>query len=340
MALRSSISPVPRPTTSRCAILPCHRGWKLNEYGLFLRQAAHCGFNGRGNLQEARTEFIPPELARIAARSRSAAANKLPHLVTRADIRGDLHVHSDWTDGTASIEVMAKAAQARGYEYIALTDHSRRVAMAHGLDPSRLGRHGREIDRLNERLDGLTILKGIEVDILKDGQLDLPDASLAKLDIVVAAVHSYFDLPREEQTARMIRAMNNRRVSIIAHPTGRLIGEREPYDIDMERVIAAARDLSCHLEVNSQPDRLDLNDNYIHAAKQAGVSAGDLHRCAFSRCLRVHTVRHRSSATRLADCRRRDQYEIARGVAQIVAALVYRIWSLSKPQVRRLCLPR
>ena len=161
--------------------------------------------------------------------------------MTRADIRGDLHVHSDWTDGTAPSKRWPKAAQARGYEYIALTDHSRRVAMTHGLDPARLTRQGREIDRVNARLHGLTILKGIEVDILKDGRLDLPDASLAKLDVVVASVHSYFDLPREAQTERVIRAMNNRHVSIIGHPTGRLIGEREPYDIDMERVIAAAR---------------------------------------------------------------------------------------------------
>ena len=269
--------------------LAVHRGWKLNEYGLFSGRRRIAGLTEEEIYRKLGLEFIPPELREDRGEIALAAANKLPHLVTRADIRGDLHVHSDWTDGTASIEVMAKAAQARGYEYIALTDHSRRVAMTHGLDPSRLGRHGREIDRLNERLDGLTILKGIEVDILKDGRLDLPDASLAKLDIVVAAVHSYFDLPREEQTARMIRAINNPRVSIIAHPTGRLIGEREPYDIDMERVIAAARDFSCHLEVNSQPDRLDLNDNYIHAAKQAGVTLAistDAHSVDAYECIR------------------------------------------------------
>ena len=269
--------------------LAVHRGWKLNEYGLFSGRRRIAGLTEEEIYRKLGLEFIPPELREDRGEIALAAANKLPHLVTRADIRGDLHVHSDWTDGTASIEVMAKAAQARGYEYIALTDHSRRVAMTHGLDPSRLGRHGREIDRLNERLDGLTILKGIEVDILKDGRLDLPDASLAKLDIVVAAIHSYFDLPREEQTARMIRAINNPRVSIIAHPTGRLIGEREPYNIDMERVIAAARDLSCHLEVNSQPDRLDLNDNYIHAAKQAGVTLAistDAHSVDAYECIR------------------------------------------------------
>jgi len=247
------------------------RGWKLNEYGLFSGRRRIAGATEEEIYKKLGLAFIPPELREDRGEVALAAANKLPHLVTLADIRGDLHVHSDWTDGTASIETMARAAQARGYEYIALTDHSRRVAMAHGLDPAQLSRHNHEIDRLNERLNGLTVLKGIEVDILKDGRLDLPDSSLAKLDIVVAAVHSYFDLPREEQTARVIRAMNNRYVSIIGHPTGRLIGEREPYDIDMERVIAAARELGCHLEINAQPERLDLNDVYIHAAKQAGV---------------------------------------------------------------------
>ena len=248
-----------------------HRGWKLNEYGLFSGKRRIAGATEEEIYKKLGLAFIPPELREDRGEVALARTNTLPTLVTRADIRGDLHVHSDWTDGTASIEAMAKAAQAQGYAYIALTDHSRRVAMAHGLDPARLTRQSHEIDRLNDRLHGLTILKGIELDILKDGTLDLPDADLAKLDIVVAAIHSYFDLPRETQTERMIRAMKNPYVSIIAHPTGRLIGGREPYDIDMERVIAAARELGCHLEVNAQPDRLDLNDMYIRAAKQAGV---------------------------------------------------------------------
>ena len=252
--------------------LAVHRGWKLNEYGLFSGRRRIAGSTEEEIYKKLGLAFIPPELREDRGEIALAAANQLPRLVTREDIRGDLHVHSDWTDGTAPIAAMAEAAQARGYAYIALTDHSRRVAMAHGLDPARLSRQAKEIDRQNECLNGLTILKGIEVDILKDGRLDLPDTSLAKLDVVVAAVHSFFDLPRAAQTDRVIRAMTNRHVSIIAHPTGRLIGEREPYDIDMERVIAAARDLGCHLEVNSQPERLDLNDNYIHAAKQAGVT--------------------------------------------------------------------
>ncbi len=247
------------------------RGWKLNEYGLFSGRRRLAGATEEEIYEKLGLAFIPPEMREDRGEVALAKTRTLPLLVTRADIRGDLHVHSDWTDGTASIEAMAKAAQAQGYAYIALTDHSRRVTMAHGLDPARLTRQGREIDRLNERLHGLTILKGIELDILKDGTLDLPDTALAKLDIVVAAIHSYFDLPRQAQTDRMIRAMRNPHVSIIAHPTGRLLGEREPYDIDMERIIAAARDLRCYLEVNAQPERLDLSDMHVHAAKQAGV---------------------------------------------------------------------
>ena len=248
-----------------------HRRWKLNEYGLFSGKRRIAGLTEEEIYKKLGLAYIPPEMREDRGEIALAQANELPALVTLADIRGDLHVHSDWTDGTASIEAMAEAAQAQGYQYIALTDHSRRIAMAHGLDPARLNKQSREIDRINARLRGLTILKGIEVDILKDGSLDLPDSSLAKLDIVVAAVHSFFDLPREAQTDRVIKAMGNTHVSIIAHPTGRLIGQREPYEIDMERIIAAAHAMGCHLEINAQPERLDLNDLHIHAAKQAGV---------------------------------------------------------------------
>jgi len=247
------------------------RGWKLNEYGLFSGKRRIAGLTEEDIYQKLGLAYIPPEMREDRGEVALAQAGDLPVLVTQADICGDLHVHSDWTDGTASIEAMAQAAQAKGYRYIALTDHSRRVAMAHGLDPARVSKQAREIDRINAQLRGLTILKGIEVDILKDGSLDLPDACLAKLDVVLASVHSYFDLPRDTQTDRVIKAMNNPHVSIIAHPTGRLIGQREPYEIDMERVLAAARASGCHLEINSQPERLDLNDLHIQAAKQAGV---------------------------------------------------------------------
>ena len=247
------------------------RGWKLNEYGLFSGRRRIAGSTEEEIYRKLGLSYIPPEMREDRGEVALAQAGDLPVLVARADIRGDLHVHSDWTDGTASIEAMAQAAQAKGYQYLALTDHSRRVAMAHGLDPARVGKQAREIDCINRQMRSFTILKGIEVDILKDGSLDLPDSCLAKLDIVLASVHSYFDLPRDSQTDRVIKAMSNPHVSIIAHPTGRLIGQRDPYDIDMERVIATARTTGCHLEINSQPERLDLNDLYIKAAKQAGV---------------------------------------------------------------------
>jgi len=247
------------------------RDWKLNEYGLFSGKRRIAGATEEEVYKKLGLAFIPPELREDRGEIALAKANQLPRLVTVSDIRGDLHVHSDWTDGTASIEAMAAAAKACGYEYMALTDHSRRVAMAHGLDPARLARQIHEVDKLNAKLKGFTILKGIEVDILKDGRLDLPDSILARLDVVVASVHSFFDLPREAQTDRVVRALENRHVSILGHPTGRLIGEREPYDIDMDRVIAAAHDLACCLEINAEPDRLDLHDIHAHAAKSKGV---------------------------------------------------------------------
>ena len=247
------------------------RDWKLNEYGLFSGKRRIAGATEEEVYKKLGLVFIPPELREDRGEIALAKANQLPRLVAVSDIRGDLHVHSDWTDCTASIEAMAAAAQACGYEYMALTDHSRRVAMAHGLDPARVARQIREIDKLNAKLKGFTILKGIEVDILKDGRLDLPDSILARLDVVVASVHSFFDLPREAQTDRVARAMENRNVSILGHPTGRLIGEREPYDIDMDRVISAAHDLGCYLEINAEPDRLDLHDIHAHAAKSKGV---------------------------------------------------------------------
>jgi DNA polymerase (family 10) len=264
-------------------------GWKLNEYGLFSGKRRIAGATEENVYEKLGLPFIEPELREDRGEIAAAEAGKLPRLVKISDIRGDLHVHSEWTDGTVSIAGMAEAARARGYEYFALTDHSRRVAMTHGLDPARLARQIHEIDRLNEKFKGFTILRGIEVDILKDGSLDLPDSSLSKLDIVVAAVHSYFDLPRKVQTDRVIRALENAHVSILAHPTGRLIGEREPYDIDMDRVISAARAAGCYLEINAEPDRLDLNDLHAHAAKLAGVKLAvstDAHSIDALQCMR------------------------------------------------------
>jgi DNA polymerase (family 10) len=264
-------------------------GWKLNEYGLFSGKRRIAGATEEDVYEKLGLEFIAPELREDRGEIAASLTGKLPRLVKLSDVRGDLHVHSDWTDGTVPVAEMAEAARARGYEYMALTDHSRRVAMTHGLDPARLARQIHEIDRLNGKLKNFTILKGIEVDILKDGSLDLPDSSLAKLDVVVAAVHSHFDLPRRAQTERVVRALENRHVSILAHPTGRLIGEREPYDIDMDVVISTARKAGCYLEINAEPDRLDLNDLHAHAAKLAGVKLAvstDAHSVDAFQCMR------------------------------------------------------
>ena len=247
------------------------RGWKLNEYGLFDGDRRIAGASEEEIYKKLGLVFVPPELREDRGEIALAKKNALPNLVSLSDLRGDLHVHSNWSDGTAPIAEMANAAKERGYSYIALTDHSQRVTIAHGLNAARLLRQIDEIDHLNAGLRNFTVLKGVEVDILANGRLDMPDEVLSRLDIVVASIHYKFDLPRDKQTERIIRAMDNPRVSILAHPTGRLIEERDPYDVDMDRVIMAAYERNCFLEVNAEPDRLDLNDIHAHAAKSVGV---------------------------------------------------------------------
>ncbi len=251
--------------------LATQHGWKLNEYGLFSGKRRIAGASEEEIYKKLGLAFIPPELREDRGEVALARKGWLPELVTLADIRGDLHVHSDWSDGTAPIAEMAAAAKERGYAYVAITDHSRRATVAHGLDPTRLSRQIGQIDRLNDKLDGIEVLKGLEVDILPDGRLDLPDRILSRLDVVIASIHSSFELSREAQTVRMIRAMDNRHVSILGHPTGRLIGVREPYAVDMDRLLSAAHERRCHLELNAEPDRLDLNDLHAQAAKSVGV---------------------------------------------------------------------
>ncbi len=190
-------------------------------------------------------------------------------------------MHTQASDGHDTLKAIAEAARDMGYEYIAITDHSARVAVTQGLDAEALDRRIDEIDQLNEEMKNLRILKGIEVDILEDGSLDLPDEALEKLDVVVASVHIKFDRPREEQTERIIRAMDTPHVHILAHPTGRIIGERQPYELDMERLMEAARERGCVLELNAYPDRLDLNDIHCKIAKEMGVKIAistDAHR--------------------------------------------------------------
>jgi DNA polymerase (family 10) len=244
---------------------------KLNEYGLFKGERRLAGRSEAEVYQALGLPLIAPELREDQGEIDAARQGRLPKLVTVEDIRGDLHVHTSETDGQGSLKEMARAAREKGYGYIAITDHSRRVAMAHGLDATRLARQIDAIDRVNAETTGFTVLKSIEVDILEDGTLDLPDQILRRLDLVVGAIHSRFDLPQAKQTERVLRAMDNRHFNILAHPTGRLINARPGYAIDMERVMRGAVERDCYLELNAQPERLDLMDVHCRLAKQLGL---------------------------------------------------------------------
>jgi DNA polymerase (family 10) len=247
------------------------RGLKINEYGVFKGEKRIAGRTEKEVFEQVELPFIEPELREDRGEIEAAAKGKLPELVELADICGDLHCHTKATDGQSSIEQMARAAAERGYAYIAITDHTQRVTMAKGLDAKRLAQQRQEIDRLNEKLDGIVILKGAEVDILEDGSLDLPARALQTLDFTVCAVHYNLGLSRSKQTERIIRAMDNPCFNVLAHPTGRLIDERDPYELDLDRVMQAASERGCFLEVNGQPSRLDLNDVYAKMAKDMKV---------------------------------------------------------------------
>jgi len=247
------------------------QGFKLNEYGLFKGAQSVAGATEESVYAAVGLPWIPPELRENRGEFDAARTGRLPKLVELADLKGDLHAHTKATDGRNSMKEMVEAARKRGFQYLAITDHSRRLAMAHGLDQKRLFEQLEEIDRLNDASPGLTILKGIEVDILEDGSLDLPDEDLGRLDLVVGAVHSHFRLSREKQTERILRAMDHPHFTILAHPSGRLIDERAPYEVDMPRVIRHAKERGCVLEVNAHPIRLDLTDTDCQMAKEAGV---------------------------------------------------------------------
>jgi DNA polymerase (family 10) len=247
------------------------KGYKINEYGVFKNDRRIAGKTEQDVYRQVGLAYIEPELRENRGEIEAARKNALPELVRLEDIRGDLHCHTRATDGHNSLEEMATAARARGYEYLAISDHSRHLTVAHGLDRKGLLSEIRQIDRLNEKLDDIVILKAIEVDILEDGTLDLPDSLLGQLDLVVAAVHYKFNLPRRKQTERIIRAMDNPCFNILAHPTGRLINERAAYEVDLEKIMTAAKERGCFLEVNAQPARLDLTDSDCKLAKDTGV---------------------------------------------------------------------
>ncbi len=251
------------------------KGLKLNEYGLWRGKKLVAGEKEEDIYRALGLQWMPPELRTNSGEIEAARSGKLPKLIGYGDLRGDLQIQTNWTDGADSVEEMARAALAAGLEYIAITDHTKRLAMTHGLDEKRIVKQWAEIDKLNLKFKKqnlkFTILKGSECDILKDGSLDLPDEILSRLDVCGASVHSHFNLSRKEQTERIKKAMANINVDIIFHPTGRLIQKRAAYEVDIDELIGFAKKTGTILEINALPDRLDLKDEYVRKCVAAGV---------------------------------------------------------------------
>jgi DNA polymerase (family 10) len=249
--------------------LALKRDLKINEYGVFAGEERIAGETEESVFASVGLPFIAPELRENRGEIEAARDGKLPHLVALRDLKGDLHSHTTASDGRNSLREMALEAKRRGLAYLGVTDHARHGGWS--VDAEALARQAEEIDRLNEELEGFTILKGVEVDILEDGTLDLGNDVLGKLDYAIGSVHTAFELPREKQTARILRAMDQPCISLLGHPTGRLLGQRDGYELDVERVIRHAKQCGCALELDAQPARLDLNDSYCMMARDEGV---------------------------------------------------------------------
>ncbi len=251
------------------------KGYKLNEYGLFRGKRQIAGKSEEELYKALGMDYIEPEMRENAGELELAQKHKLPKLIGYNELQGDLQVTTNWTDGSDSIEAMAKAAITQGLKYIAITDHTKHLAMTGGLDEKRLLKQMAEIDRINKKLHAsgykLQVLKGSECDILKDGTLDLPDKVLSKLEVVGVAVHSNFNLSRADQTKRIKRAIESPHADILFHPTGRIIQRREAYDVDIEEIIKTAKKTNTVLEIDAYPDRLDLKDEYVRKCVEAGV---------------------------------------------------------------------
>lgn len=246
-------------------------GLKLNEYGLFRDARRLAGRSEEEVYRALGLPFVPPELREDTGEIEAARAGRLPGLIEHGELRGDLQIQTDWTDGAASIEAMALAAKAIGLEYIAITDHTRDLAMARGCDEAKLVEQAEAVRKLNGRLRGFRVLSGAEVNIREDGSLDVADEALAQLEVVGAAIHAQFRQSKTQMTRRVLRAMENPHVDILFHPTARLIGRREAVALDVDAVIAAAKRTGTVLEIDAMPDRLDLRDEYVRKAVSAGV---------------------------------------------------------------------
>jgi len=279
--------------------LGVERGLRISEYGIFRvpkgKKAEEVGIEEGERIGGATEQdvfrsvdldWVPPELREDRGEIQAAQKHKLPDLIALDDIRGDLHLHSKWTDGNSTILEMVRACKERGYQYCAITDHSKAVRVAGGLSAEGFKRQREEIEQARAKVSGITVFTGCEVDILPDGSLDLPDDLLVQIEVVVAAVHSKMDMPQSEMTKRVLQALAHPAVNILAHPTGRLINQREPFAIDLEQIFHAAKEHDMAVELNAQPDRLDLNDRHLLRAREIGVriaintdahSTGQLH---------------------------------------------------------------
>jgi DNA polymerase (family 10) len=264
--------------------LGVERGLRINEYGVFRiprGKQAEAMETEEGERLGGETEeevfravglpWIPPELREDRGEIQAAQQGALPRLIALDDIRGDLQMHSTWSDGAHTVEEMARACRQRGYEYCAITDHSRSTRVAGGLDAARFRAQWQEIEAIRQRLEGIVLLKGVELDILPDGSLDLPDEVLERFDIVLISVHSHLDMPKAQMTKRILKALAHPAVDILAHPTCRQLRKRGPIDIDLEEVFQAAKEHDVALELDAQPERLDLNDVQLHRARELGV---------------------------------------------------------------------
>jgi DNA polymerase (family 10) len=278
-----------KPHNIAIRLLGVKRHLKINEYGVF-RGTQQIGGRTEAEVFDAvGLPWIPPELRENRGEIEAARERRLPRLVELADIRGDLQMHTDATDGKNTLAEMVAACEARGHEYIAITDHTKAVRVAGGLTKAGFHKQSRAIDAVRKHVSKLIVLKAAEVDILDDGSLDLDDDTLAEFDVVVVSVHSRLNMPKNEMTRRIVRALQHPRVHILGHPTGRLIGKREPYAVDIAQIVKAACDYGVLLEINAQPDRLDLNDLHVHMARQAGVKlviSTDAHRVQELDCMR------------------------------------------------------
>ncbi|PNX53971.1 MAG: hypothetical protein BV458_01620 [Thermoplasmata archaeon M9B2D] len=249
------------------------QGYKLNEYGLFDKTTERyiAGRNEQEIYKKIGMQYIEPELRENRGEFTAAKTKTLPNLVDSNEIAGDFHVHSSWSDGSDSIETIASAAQQRGYAFIGITDHSQSLKIANGLDEDKIQKKINQIKQIRKKFPNLHIFCGTECDIRTDGTLDYSDKILRQFDFVYIGIHTAFKMDRETMTKRIIKGMENEQVDFLAHPTGRLIGKRDPYDVDIEQIIDAAKETKTLLEINAFPDRLDLNDIHIKLAKEQGV---------------------------------------------------------------------